>query len=337
MAKIDNTGEVPAALALRKRLLEQSGLHPDQVRERLLGEVAEALARPRPSAEVPVPPQPSRSTHEQSPRAAAGAAAKTRPAASEPAAQRSRPVAEVRPILAPPGRVDASGFGNAAALDGPMMDDAARLYSVLNPPMTLGIGLTIQFISASPQEGTSTLARAFAVIATTRADGRVLLFDMDWSRNSQYGFFSDPARQAVYGAPGGPIDLAVDPALVVRSAAGASALPVTFHPIGNSNLVVSRYNGPGLPSLSNHPPFWQDLRRSVSMCVIDSQPTSRSMDGIVLCGGMDAVVIVVEAENTRIPVVETLRDKMLSHGANVVGLVFNKRKFYIPKRIYQWL
>lgn len=327
MAKIDNTGEVPAALALRKRLLEQSGLHPDQVRERLLGEVAEALVdkRPRPAAEAP-PPQPKPQPQPQ-----------PQPAAKPAPQQRSRPAAEVRQVLAQPGRVDASGFGNAAALDGPMMDDAARLYSVLNPPMTLGIGLTIQFISASPQEGTSTLARAFAVIATTRADGRVLLFDMDWSRNSQYGFFSDPANQPVYGAPGGPIDLAVDPALVVRSAAGASALPVTFHPIGNSNLVVSRYNGPGLPSLSNHPPFWQDLRRSVSMCVIDSQPTSRSMDGIVLCGGMDAVVIVVEAENTRIPVVETLRDKMLSHGANVVGLVFNKRKFYIPKRIYQWL
>ena len=49
------------------------------------------------------------------------------------------------------------------------------------------------------------------------------------------------------------------------------------------------------------------------------------------------VVLVVEAEATRIPVVEALRDKMLSHGANVVGVVFNKRRFYIPKRIYKWI
>lgn len=289
----DITGakEIPAALALRKRLLEQAGLAPEQVHERLLGEVAEALTDSR---------------------------------------------ADVEPRPRSP-RPDNLGFDHTEALSGPLMDDAARLYSVLNPPTSLGVGLTIQFISANPGEGTSTLARAFALVATTHANGQVLLLDMDWERNSQFGFFSDPTHQRVYGTPGQPVDLGIDPGMVVRTQGGGFASPVSVHPIGGSNLLVSRYSGSGAPALSNNAAFWHDLRRSVAMCVVDSQPTSRSMDGIVLCGGMDAVVLVVEAEATRIPVVEALRDKMLSHGANVVGVVFNKRRFYIPKRIYKWI
>jgi len=73
------------------------------------------------------------------------------------------------------------------------------------------------------------------------------------------------------------------------------------------------------------------------LTVVDTPPPSRSFDGIILCGAMDAVLLVVAAESTRVPVVEELRDTLLSQGANLAGVVLNRRRLYIPRVIYRIL
>jgi Mrp family chromosome partitioning ATPase len=49
------------------------------------------------------------------------------------------------------------------------------------------------------------------------------------------------------------------------------------------------------------------------------------------------VVLVVEAESSRTPVVADLRDMIMARGANLAGIVLNKRRFYIPEKIYRRL
>jgi len=52
---------------------------------------------------------------------------------------------------------------------------------------------------------------------------------------------------------------------------------------------------------------------------------------------VDGVVVVVEAEKTRWQVVENLKQKIENRGGNILGIVFNKRRFYIPDSIYRKL
>ena len=45
----------------------------------------------------------------------------------------------------------------------------------------------------------------------------------------------------------------------------------------------------------------------------------------------------VEAERTRRQVVENVKNKIARNGGNIIGVVFNKRKYYIPEFIYRRL
>jgi protein-tyrosine kinase len=46
------------------------------------------------------------------------------------------------------------------------------------------------------------------------------------------------------------------------------------------------------------------------------------------------VVLVVEAEKTKWPVIQDVKEKLISHGGNILGIVFNKRRYYIPRWLY---
>jgi len=71
--------------------------------------------------------------------------------------------------------------------------------------------------------------------------------------------------------------------------------------------------------------------------VIDSPPLSASAAGLAFCRRADGVVLVLEAERTRGPVAEKAKEQIQKNGGNILGVVFNKRKFYIPKSIYKRL
>jgi Mrp family chromosome partitioning ATPase len=47
--------------------------------------------------------------------------------------------------------------------------------------------------------------------------------------------------------------------------------------------------------------------------------------------------MVVEAERTRSPIVDQARRSIESNGGRMLGVVLNKRRFHIPRFLYQWL
>jgi len=52
---------------------------------------------------------------------------------------------------------------------------------------------------------------------------------------------------------------------------------------------------------------------------------------------VDGIVLVVEAEKTRWPVVESVKERITRSGGKILGIVFNKRRYHIPKWIYKTL
>ena len=79
------------------------------------------------------------------------------------------------------------------------------------------------------------------------------------------------------------------------------------------------------------------LKEQFDLIVIDSAPALSTADGLCISSSVDGVVLVMEAENTRWPVAEEAKDRITVHGGNLLGIVLNKRQYYIPDFIYKHL
>lgn len=182
----------------------------------------------------------------------------------------------------------------------------------------------IQFIGSRENEGTSTIVREFAMTAVAKFSKSVLLFDADIQKPSHHRFFDImPDYRCDDVMKGGkPIDHAI-------------------YQVGNSHLFVG--------SISQHPSFTPQvfdflisdnyLRKmsQFDLILVDSPPATVSSDGLAISRMADGVVLIVEAEKTRWPIVESIKDKITKNGGNILGIVFNKRRHYIPEFIYKRL
>jgi Mrp family chromosome partitioning ATPase len=83
--------------------------------------------------------------------------------------------------------------------------------------------------------------------------------------------------------------------------------------------------------------FWEALRDRFDMIILDTPPATIYPDGLAMVRQVDGVILVVEAEKTRWPVALRVKEKITKNGGNLLGIVFNKRRFYIPEWLYKRL
>ena len=60
------------------------------------------------------------------------------------------------------------------------------------------------------------------------------------------------------------------------------------------------------------------------------QPTATS-------AWVDGVILVVAAESTRGAIADKARAELVEAGATLLGIVFNKRRRYLPRWVERWL
>jgi Mrp family chromosome partitioning ATPase len=83
---------------------------------------------------------------------------------------------------------------------------------------------------------------------------------------------------------------------------------------------------------------WIDQMKGQGDWVLfDSPPPNMYSDSIALAGKVDGVVLVVQAEKTRVKVIQNTRDLLENGGGNILGVVLNKRHFHIPDWLYKTL
>lgn len=183
----------------------------------------------------------------------------------------------------------------------------------------------LQFISVREGEGTSTLIREFAVLSATKLGKSVLLLDADRHSPTQHQPFNiqfergwqeavndeSPISEVLHKVPN--IDLHVGP-----SSNSREATPSIF----NSQTMNS---------------FWKTVWERFDLILIDSPPLTLSPDGLAIAPWVNGVVIVVEAEKTSSASVKNLKERIDRVGGNVLGIVLNKRRYYIPQFIYERL
>ncbi len=77
------------------------------------------------------------------------------------------------------------------------------------------------------------------------------------------------------------------------------------------------------------------LREQARVAFLDCAPVTLYPDARAMASLVDGVVLVVEADVTPVSVANRAVDIMRDAGANLLGVVLNKRKNYIPGRVLQ--
>ena len=183
----------------------------------------------------------------------------------------------------------------------------------------------IQFIGPQGGEGTSTVVRDFAMVSAARFGKSVLLLDADPLSPSQHLFF--------HLQPESGWEEILRNKRTFRKAIckiGDTKLHVYPTPPGSASLPKALFS----PEIKE---FWEEAKERFDLILIDSAPASASPDGIALSRFMDGVVLVLEADKTRKPVAENLKNQIVQNGGNLLGMVFNNRRYYIPESVYKRL
>ncbi len=207
-----------------------------------------------------------------------------------------------------------------------MEEEMLHLYHTIESLLPDRRKKVIQFIGSGEGEGTSTIAREFARVATMRLGQSVLLLDADRHNPTQHFFCNVSPEHCL------------DDVVQAGSEDPAKAL----YQVGTSNLFVSLISR-NSNSASNVfdcegiDRVWEALRARFDVILIDSPPATMSPEGFGIFKKADGVVIVVEADRTRWPVVEAVKEKVFQHGGNILGVVLNKRRYYIPDFLYRRL
>ncbi|MFB3926924.1 MAG: CpsD/CapB family tyrosine-protein kinase [Syntrophales bacterium] len=182
---------------------------------------------------------------------------------------------------------------------------------------------SIQFIGSREGEGTSTIVRELALVAASKKSRTVLLVDEDRKNPKQHTYFGTTAEYSWENTirEGIPIEQAV-----YR----------TFSP----NLFVTLVSrNAGFEAHSINPSMltdlWERLTEAFDYILVDSPPMPSSPDSLVLSRMVDGIILVIEAEKTRWPVVECVKEKIVNCRGNILGVVLNKRKYHIPDYIYR--
>lgn len=196
---------------------------------------------------------------------------------------------------------------------------AAQLASLLQEGVADEHRLrVVQFLSVGREEGTTPVVWAVAEELAQDRGLRTLVIDL---------------------ADGGerPAPAAAPPSDGV--AAGAAELPVAA--TGKPQLWRA-VGGPGSPFASlrsrlvdlEH--LVEELAQRYDMVLISGPMPGISHVAQRVAATVDANILVVRAEMTRVPAALRLRDQVLEAGGGILGVVFTGRRYYLPRWAYRW-
>jgi Mrp family chromosome partitioning ATPase len=197
------------------------------------------------------------------------------------------------------------------------------LFRAVEPLMaSVQGGATIMFSSAHPGEGKTTVCGSYAATLAQSFGKSVLILDGDRKHalTRRWGSQKDVTVSALEDSSEG---VAV---LEAGNRVGAHG-SISVVPVGSGNA-----DSPDLAVIAANK---DKLANTFNYILIDA-PSIADASWSPSIGSMaDGVILVVEAERTRWPVALNAKQEFEGSGARVIGVFLNKRRFYIPPRIYR--
>jgi Mrp family chromosome partitioning ATPase len=83
--------------------------------------------------------------------------------------------------------------------------------------------------------------------------------------------------------------------------------------------------------------FLSKMRRNFDYVILDGPPVISCSESLIIGAKVDGVILILVSGKTRRSVALKAKKEIEGSGGNFLGLVLNKRKYYIPKWIYRRL
>jgi capsular exopolysaccharide synthesis family protein len=184
---------------------------------------------------------------------------------------------------------------------------------------------TILFTTTVHGSGSSTTALNFAVAIAKASQLKVLLVDVNLRTPGLHEAFNIDYDKGIS-------DLLSDP----------DEFETRIRKVGPGDLHIvtcgSNQNEPlGLFESKRFEQFLARIRERFDYIILDAPPVNFFPESRLLCEKADGVVLVVESGKTRRHTALRAKKQLEESGANILGVVLNRRKFYIPDWIYKRL
>jgi Mrp family chromosome partitioning ATPase len=180
-------------------------------------------------------------------------------------------------------------------------------------------GVIVQMVAACAGEGTSSLCRDLAWVAATMGL-RVLLLDLGTPRGCQLA--ADHAGVGPRASPVAAIKMMNGALSVYQASASGLHIAEPDRPV--DLLPASAWND-----------VFQTLRGEFDLVLVDSAALSDAYDSLTRAALADTNLLVVQAEQTRIAVVQNLQNRITDAGGAIGGVLLNRRRFHVPGFIYR--
>ncbi len=221
-------------------------------------------------------------------------------------------------------------YGPSPVPDEEMIGLLSAIRAALPQKRSYSVGL----MATLPGEGTTTIAHSMAHVAARNPRTKVIMCRIT----------HDPDNQEETGVPFVYLEPIVHPA---NAFANGTSPPLAADAGASNNghgyplaTTDGAHSGPmmgALTSPSDLAYIVRSLTGSFDLVIVDLPPASEGPLGPSLCKGLDGVVVVVEAERTRLPALQATRKAIELHGGSIIGSVLNKRRYYIPSALYKRL
>ncbi len=185
---------------------------------------------------------------------------------------------------------------------------------------------TIMFTGASDKCGTSTTAVSLGTMLAKDAGYKVLLLDANIRNPKLHSVFNTKPH-------GGICDIIADKNCKnVYDFKRVGPAELYFVPCGNISLASKRhFDTPRFVS------FLKLAREKFDFVIMDTAPIGDYPDPQIICPKVDGVIMVINSGKTRRQVAQRVKKDIEDAGGNILGVVINRRKYYIPEWIYKRL
>lgn len=183
----------------------------------------------------------------------------------------------------------------------------------------------VMFASAVAREGTSTVAREFATVLAGRQEAETLLIDANLRSPSLHDVFRTTRDPGLSDHILGDVPLS-------ECLRETGEVRLKFLPAGRPVIAPPRVFAD-----SRIRGMISELRKQFAFIAVDAAPLLGSPEGAQVSQLADCVVLVVRFGHTRRQLPERALEILRDADARVLGTVLNRRRFYIPRFVYERL
>jgi Mrp family chromosome partitioning ATPase len=181
---------------------------------------------------------------------------------------------------------------------------------------------SVQVLGCSRGDGASTAAFNFAASLARDADTQVVLVDADLRAPP-----AAPLRTATAGAPA-----LVNLTYVGEARAQETGDDGSVHPQAAGREKTDPavlFQSRRFDMLMVH------LTQQFDYLVIDGPPLDEAPESIALSAKVDGVILVIDAQHTRRKTALRAKARVEEVGGRLLGLVLNRRRYYVPDWLYR--